>query len=218
MHRLADRFCTPPPRTIARVHWATPVHGRISGQPCQHAFPTRTPCAIARRPPPASNLQSRSAGHIAMPNARSASAPVNMATVSDGHNKNGAEVVNDRQRQHEHAQALRNARTQKRQSADDKGGVGCHDRAPTALAGMAGLQHEVQRCGHQHAAQGTRNGQRGHARIVQLAQHKFPFELKGTRKKNSVIKPSLIQSRKERANSSWPICKPTGVSQALRNG
>ena len=69
--------------------------------------------------------------------------PSNVAAVADGYNKNGADVVYDRQRQQKHAQAVWNARSQQRQASNDERGIGRHDRAPTSLAEAAPLQRQI---------------------------------------------------------------------------
>jgi hypothetical protein len=61
--------------------------------------------------------------------------PCDVVTVAEGYDENGAYVVDDGQRQHEDAQALRNARPQQRQAANDERSIGGHYCAPALLAG-----------------------------------------------------------------------------------
>ena len=62
--------------------------------------------------------------------AESQCSEVKLAAVADGDDQNGADVVDDRQREHEDPQALRNTAPENGQAANDECGVGGHGNAP----------------------------------------------------------------------------------------
>jgi hypothetical protein len=77
------------------------------------------------------------------------------------------------------------------------------------------LQQQIKCRRHEHAAQGTRNGQRGHARIVQLAQDQLSLELQGDEEEKqrhqTVVDPVLQRTGElQRANPKTDRCLPQG--------
>jgi hypothetical protein len=89
--------------------------------------------------------------------------PGELAAVADRNHQNGSDVIDDRERQHEDPQAVRDAPPQEGQAADDERGVGRHDRAPAVLAFSTQLEHQVQGRGNEHPTQGGRDRERRHA-------------------------------------------------------
>jgi hypothetical protein len=109
--------------------------------------------------------------------AQSKRSPGELAAVTDRNHQNGSDVIDDRKRQHEDPQALRDAPPQESQAADDERGVGRHDRAPAVRAFSAQLERQVQGRGHEHPTQRGRDRERGHTRASQLAQDQLALEL-----------------------------------------
>ena len=90
--------------------------------------------------------------------------------VDDRDHHERAEVVDDGERQQEHAQPGRRARREQRQRAEREGGVGGHRRAPAVGAGAARVEREVDRHRDAHAAERGDHGDRQAPALAQLAE------------------------------------------------
>ncbi len=90
--------------------------------------------------------------------------------VDDGDHDERAEVIDDRERQQEHTQPRGGARREQREGAERQGGVGGHRGAPAARTRATGVERQVDRDGHRHAANRRKHRDRQTAPLAQLAQ------------------------------------------------
>ncbi len=102
---------------------------------------------------------------------------VQSTRVADGDDQNRTDVIGDGQRQQENPQAMRHARSHDGQAAYHEGDVRGHGDAPAALTGPTRLEGEIESGGHHHAADGCGDGERGQAKLPQLAKNQFAFDL-----------------------------------------
>ena len=90
--------------------------------------------------------------------------------IEDGDNQDGNDVVGNRKRAEEHAQARRHARAQKRQDSQREGDVGCRGHAPPHKRfRIARVEQQVNAHRHKHAADSRTHRQDGLADIGKLA-------------------------------------------------
>ena len=100
-----------------------------------------------------------------------------VVAVDDGDDDDGAEVVDDRQGEQEDLQRRRDPAPEQGHHPDGEGDVGGHRDAPPTAFGSAGVEGEVDQCGHDHAAEGGHRRQRGLAAVAQLADGPLAFDL-----------------------------------------
>ena len=77
-------------------------------------------------------------------------------------------------REQEHLERRGHPRAEQRQHAEREGDVGRHRDAPAGGARPAGVEGEVERGGHDHAAERGDGRQRGGAAVAQLARDAAP--------------------------------------------
>ena len=105
-------------------------------------------------------------------------------TVEDGDGGDGDEVVGDGERREEHAHAVGHAVAQKRQHAQRKGNIGCHGNGPAVVrAGM--VKDQIDAGGNDDAAHGRQHGKHSLARVFELADRHFIFELNAHQQKEN---------------------------------
>ena len=84
---------------------------------------------------------------------------VELGRVEQGDHRHGAQVVGDREREQEDAQAGRHPASQHGQGRHREGDVGRHRDAPTPLRRAAQMEREVHRRGNDHPAHGPEHRQ-----------------------------------------------------------
>ncbi len=94
---------------------------------------------------------------------------VDRPAVGSDDDRQGDDVVDDDDRQHETAQAVGEAGTDQGEHAEREGGVGRHRHSPALGRGVAGVEGEEDRDRDEHAAEGGEDGQGEAAALAQLA-------------------------------------------------
>ena len=94
----------------------------------------------------------------------------NAIAVGEGDDEQRTEIVDDRERQQEHAQPRRTGGRDERKRAEGERRVGGHRRPPSPRAGAAGVDREVHADAQRHAAQGCDHRDRDAAPLAQLAE------------------------------------------------
>ena len=88
-----------------------------------------------------------------------------------------AEVVGNGQGEQEEPQRRGDASTEERHDTEREGDVGGHGDAPAPRAAPACIHDEIEQGGHEHAARGSQDGQRGPPTILQLARRQLAADL-----------------------------------------
>ena len=104
--------------------------------------------------------------------------PGQVLRVEQRDDDDGAEVVEDGERQQEQLERARHPRPQQRQHADGEGDVGGRRNGPAfERDGVAGVDPDVDERRHRHAADGRHCRQRGLAEGRQLAPQQLALDL-----------------------------------------
>jgi hypothetical protein len=107
------------------------------------------------------------------------------AAVEQRDDDDGADVVDDGQRQQEHDERARHPSSERGHDADGEGDVGRHGHAPSAVLGDG----QVQQGGHNHPAHGGQHRQHGVAAVAQLALDQLPLDLHADREEEHRHEP-----------------------------
>src|SRR5690606_35825763 len=99
--------------------------------------------------------------------------------VTDRHDKDRADVVEDCQGYEEQAQAVGNARTKEREPPDHERRIGSHYRSPAVGAGFSGEDRNVDGDGNYHAAERSCEGKRSRSQVSQFAHGELALHLQG---------------------------------------
>ncbi len=97
--------------------------------------------------------------------------------VEDRDHGDGADVVDDGERQQEHANARRHARAKQREGAEDERDVGRHHDAPAVRARAASVEGRVDQCRPDHARERSDRGHRRGTPVAQLSERELTPDL-----------------------------------------
>ena len=134
------------------------------------------------------------------------------AAVEDRDHDDRADVVDHREREQQHAQRARDARAEQREHADRERDVGRHRDGPTRRACAADVEDREDRRRTRACRRARRRAGAPPCAGVASSPSKISRRIsRPTTKKNTVIKPSLIQKCNECSTCHGPMRPPIGV-------
>jgi hypothetical protein len=171
----------------------------------------RVPEEPARHPPGDPAPDVRAGHHGATPRHRGGGEQpleLDAGPVEEGDHEDAADVVEDRERRHEHDEGVGNAALEERQHADAEGDVRRHGNAPPRRAGAACVQGEEDAGGHEHAPERGDRREDGLRRRAELAHHELALDLHPHEEEEERHEP-LVQEL-ERGEPRDEIADPEG--------
>ena len=100
-----------------------------------------------------------------------------LAGVEDGDHEDAADVVDDGEGQQEDLQRRRDPRAEEGDDAEREGDVGGHRDAPPGGGIAPGVEGQVDRGRHDHAADGSERRHGGGPQVAELAGDQLPLDL-----------------------------------------
>ncbi len=113
----------------------------------------------------------------------------NIRRIHEGDHEHGAHVVHYGQCGQKHLERDGHPVAEQRQDAERKGDVGRHGNAPALGRIGTRIERYVDRCGHQHTAQGRSEGHRRFRRRREFAPKYFTLDLESDRKEEERHQP-----------------------------